>query len=217
MTPVSVPTTKKKSPGILPWIICVLLAGAAYAAFSSGKAKDEELTKLRQDTQELEKLRAENADLKKLSAQSDELERLRKDNKELYSLRSQVRQLDDSKVQIGKLQAEIAQLRSGNQQMADLNVENQRLRQENAQAQQARAVAAGQANMDACKNNLRIIEAAKAQWAAEKGKRPGALVSIAEITPYFPGGRPPQCPGGGSYTVNPIGINALCNIPGHNL
>ncbi len=60
---------------------------------------------------------------------------------------------------------------------------------------------------NACLNNLRIIDAAKQQWALEKGQTSGPVSS--DIQPYI--GRTgvfPTCPVQGTYT-----INALTNVP----
>jgi hypothetical protein len=66
-------------------------------------------------------------------------------------------------------------------------------------------------------NNLRQIDGAKQQFALEAQKRPGSLVSTDDLSPYFPNKVFPACPAGGVYTLNPIGLNPICNIPGHVL
>jgi hypothetical protein len=67
-----------------------------------------------------------------------------------------------------------------------------------------------------CLNNLRLIDGAKAQWALEKQKPAGALLTAADLAPYLKTPAPPTCPAGGVYTLNPVGIAAICNIPGHS-
>lgn len=77
----------------------------------------------------------------------------------------------------------------------------------------ARTMSAG----NACINNLRQIEAAKEQWALATKKAQGDAVVESEIVEYIKGGKLPRCPQGGTYTVNVIGKNVECSVPGHGL
>jgi len=83
---------------------------------------------------------------------------------------------------------------------------------------------------NACINNLRLIEAAKDQYALEKGLTNGATVTFANIGPTAPGGGYlkawPVCPASAhaspitrtqnltenDYSINVIGQNAKCLI-----
>jgi hypothetical protein len=69
----------------------------------------------------------------------------------------------------------------------------------------------------ACINNLRVIDAAKQQWALERQKPRGALLTAADLSPYVKSNALPVCPAGGIYTLNPVGLAPICNIPGHAL
>jgi hypothetical protein len=69
----------------------------------------------------------------------------------------------------------------------------------------------------ACINNLRIIDSAKEQWTMAERKFNGAEASIPGILEYIKGSTMPVCPQGGTYKINPIGVNPECSIPGHNL
>ncbi len=64
---------------------------------------------------------------------------------------------------------------------------------------------------NACINNLRIIDAAKQQWALELGQATSATPSSSNIVPYLgrSGSVMPTCPIGQS-TYN---INVLTNVP----
>lgn len=67
-----------------------------------------------------------------------------------------------------------------------------------------------------CMDNLVQIESAKQQWALETEKTDGDIVTDADLfgpTLYLK--NKPVCAAGGVYTLNPIGINATCTIPGH--
>ena len=70
----------------------------------------------------------------------------------------------------------------------------------------------------ACINNLRQIDAAKAQWALEAKKLTSALPTDADL---FGVGlylkKKPECPAGGKYTLDIVSNPASCDQPGHNL
>jgi hypothetical protein len=71
-----------------------------------------------------------------------------------------------------------------------------------------------------CINNLRQIDAAKNQWALEKGKKDGDVPTEEDLKPYIhvPRGKSfLTCPAGGTYTINPIGTPPTCSIPNHAL
>jgi hypothetical protein len=65
-----------------------------------------------------------------------------------------------------------------------------------------------------CVNHLLAIESAKGICASEVGLKPGTVVSELRIIPYLIGGMP-KCPAGGTYSINPIGKNPTCSVPGH--
>ena len=71
--------------------------------------------------------------------------------------------------------------------------------------------------MNACLNNLRQIDAAKTQWALEKGKKTGDIPTAQDLTPYFKNGVFPICPAGGAYTIGAVGNDPACSITGHTL
>jgi hypothetical protein len=70
---------------------------------------------------------------------------------------------------------------------------------------------------NACINNLRQIQAAKNEWALEKGKTAGDVPTDSDLTPYFQGGKFPVCPDGGTYTIGAVSNTPTCSIPGHVL
>jgi hypothetical protein len=82
----------------------------------------------------------------------------------------------------------------------------------------ASSMAVNQRN--ACINNLRQIDAAKNEWALEKGKPNGTPVTEDDIKPYIKldaNGNFPKCPAGGTYTIGKVGEKPTCSIPGHEL
>ncbi len=69
-----------------------------------------------------------------------------------------------------------------------------------------------------CLNNMRMIQAAKQQWAMEKRKPASAVPRWEDIQPYLGRGRGTlRCPSGGEYTVGAVGESPTCSIPGHVL
>jgi hypothetical protein len=76
------------------------------------------------------------------------------------------------------------------------------------------------AQQNACINNLRMIDGAKAQWALENHKQNTDTPTAQDITPYMgrgPAGEFPVCPQGGTYIIGTIGEKPRCTIPGHAL
>jgi len=68
---------------------------------------------------------------------------------------------------------------------------------------------------NACINNLRQLDAAKNEWALEKGKKTGDVPTMDDLKPYLV--RVPHCPAGGTYSINAVGQPPTCSIPGHEL
>jgi hypothetical protein len=215
---------------LLPWLCVVGLAIGLGLVYSASQKKDAELATLREDSQQLQKLRAELEETKgsRTQAASDELTRLRKDNEDLLRLRNQVGQLRKENQQLA------TQVQTAQAQVQGVQAQVQAMRPIPAQppvpgqpipavpgappgAPGAPALTPEQQQAAVCINNLRLIEAAKAQWALAKQKPTGALLTAADLAPYLKTPAPPTCPAGGVYTLNPVGIAPICNIPGHAL
>jgi hypothetical protein len=66
-----------------------------------------------------------------------------------------------------------------------------------------------------CVNNLRVISAAKQQWAFEHNKTAQDTPTWEDLRPYFPAewtnGRP-ICPDGGTYTIGRVGEPPKCSL-----
>ena len=83
-----------------------------------------------------------------------------------------------------------------------------------------RAMSTTISQRNACINNLRQIDAAKNEFALEKGKANGTPVTEDDIKPYIKldaDGNLPKCPSGGIYTIGKVGEKPICSIPGHEL
>ena len=65
-----------------------------------------------------------------------------------------------------------------------------------------------------CINNLRLIDAAKEQYALENNKDSSTSPGNGDLTPYLKGNAMPTCPAAGSYTVAAIGTNPTCSKSG---
>ncbi|MGD0744940.1 MAG: hypothetical protein ABSA45_07280 [Verrucomicrobiota bacterium] len=68
---------------------------------------------------------------------------------------------------------------------------------------------------NACINNLRQIDAAKNEWALEKGKTAPDIPTREDLLPYVR--RWPVCPAGGTYAIGRVDEKPTCSIPGHQL
>jgi hypothetical protein len=72
---------------------------------------------------------------------------------------------------------------------------------------------------DACIDNLRLMDAAKVQWALEKGMEANDAPTWNDIQPYMGCGDVflPRCPDGGNYTLGRVVDKPRCDSPGHVL
>jgi hypothetical protein len=73
--------------------------------------------------------------------------------------------------------------------------------------------------MNACINNLRMLDGAKQQWALEHKKSSADIPSMLDLKPYVvrADGEYLQCPAGGSYTIRNIATAPTCTVPEHEL
>jgi prepilin-type N-terminal cleavage/methylation domain-containing protein len=67
------------------------------------------------------------------------------------------------------------------------------------------------AQQNACINNLRQIDGAKQQWALENKKTDSDSPSTTECGVYLKNNIYPNCPGGGTYTVNAVSTDPTCS------
>ena len=68
----------------------------------------------------------------------------------------------------------------------------------------------------ACIANLKQIDSAKEQLAMDNKLGQGAPVNMSDIAGTYMKGAAtgPVCPGGGTYTVNPVGTDPTCSLSG---
>jgi hypothetical protein len=151
------------------------------------------------------------------AAQGAEGDRLRRENQNLAQT-------------ITGLKSETNRLQQANRQMAQqlaavgetAQQQRERLQQWEAASQQARAAAQQSQSQavierNACITNLKLIDAAKLQWALLNNKAEDAIPTAQDLLPYLKDGVFPVCPSGGTYTINAVGQAPTCSIPGHAL
>jgi len=206
---------------LLPWFLVIALSASAGALFMSGRTKDAEISKLREESQQAESARTEleqNRNL--LAAQEETIRNLRKDVSDLPKLRGQVGQLQTERqalmkdLQNAKALAERATTQAS---QALQNAQSKATELANSQAEMRLAQARTMSQVNACINNLRQLDGAKNQWALEHNKTAEATPTAQDILPYFREQRLPVCPAGGVYTLNSISAPPVCSIPGHAL
>ena len=73
------------------------------------------------------------------------------------------------------------------------------------------------AQMNACINNLRMIEGAKNEWASENNKKSTDTPTQVDLARYLKNGQFPVCPAGGTYTIGQVDELPTCSKPGHRL
>jgi prepilin-type N-terminal cleavage/methylation domain-containing protein len=67
------------------------------------------------------------------------------------------------------------------------------------------------AQQNACINNLRQIDGAKHQWALENKKTDTDTPDSGMVGPYIKNNIFPNCPGGGTYTINVMSTDPTCS------
>jgi DNA repair exonuclease SbcCD ATPase subunit len=208
------------------WLCVVALLVTEVFLFSANRQKDAARVRLREAQTELVDLHTQLDQLKNSSVAtlSADNARLRAQNQDLTQkfsrLQDESRQLQQ---QVQKLTQQLETTRStAQQQQQQLQQMQEASQQASQQANPAPESAAESsptavAQLNACINNLRQIEAAKQEWALENNKRATALPTVQELLPYFADDVVPVCPAGGIYTLNAAGQAPTCSIPGHVL
>lgn len=133
---------------------------------------------------------------------------------------------------LARLRNEVAQLRKQTNELTKARQEIQTLQQRMASEADASRDAVAQAhaqfqaqaqkiqNLNTCINNLRLIDAAKQQWALENKKQSTDTPTMDDLRPYLgrgPNPVLPACPDGGAYTIGTVAEKPTCTIPGHVL
>ena len=199
--------------------LCIVaLLASEFFLFRANEQKSAALVKSSEAQHDAKQARTDLEQFKAATdAQNTENARLRSANQTL------IQTITRLKDETNRLQQANRQL---TQQMAAVGEtaqqQQERLQQWEAASQQARAVvqkSQSQAVIErnACIANLKLIDAAKLQWALVNNKAEDAIPTAQDLLTYFKDGVFPVCPSGGVYTINSVGQMPTCSIPGHAL
>ena len=198
------------------WLCIAALLAGEFFLFSANRQKDAALVQLHEARLVAVQLRAQLDQLKNSSVAT-----LNAENARLRAANQNLTQ------KFSRLQTENNQLRKGNQQLTQQMQTTSDTAQQQTQPEDQPAVAAPEpapdqsaamaAQLETCLNNLRLIEAAKQQWALDNSKTDDDIPTVLELLPYFRDDVFPACPAGGTYTINAVGVLPTCSIPGHVL
>ena len=201
------------------WLCLAVIVAGEVMLFNANQQKATaivERDKARHDAEQartdLDQFKASAA-----AAQGAEGDRLRRENQNLTQtithLKSETNTLQQANRQLTQQLAAIGE--TAQQQRERLQQWDAASRQARAAAQQSQSEAVIERN--ACIANLRLIDAAKLQWALLNNKAEDAIPTAQDLLPYFKDGVFPVCPSGGTYTINAVGQTPTCSIPGHTL
>jgi len=202
------------------WLCVVALLVTEIFLFSANRRKDAAVVQLRESEQKVEQLQSDLDQLKNSSVSTlrSDNARLRADNQGLTQkfsqLQNQNRQLQQ---QVQKLNQQLETAHTAAQQQQQQLEQMQTESQPTGAASEQPADASATAQQNACLNNLRLIDAAKQEWALEFNRPANAVPTVQNLLPYFADGVIPTCPSGGVYTLNAAGGPPTCSVPGHVL
>ena len=149
---------------------------------------------------------AQEAQARELAHLRAETQVLRQETNELAKAQREIQSLND------RAAAEAARASDAEAKAADATARaNQASRQ---------PVDKEASSMNACINNLRLIDAAKQQWALENKKTAADTPTWDDLRPYIgrgPNGELPSCPDGGVYTIGTVAEKPACSVPNHVL
>ena len=204
------------------WLCVAALLATEVFLFLAKNQKDAALVQLHESQQKVVQLQSDLDQLKKSSVNTLTVEnaRLRAENQGLsqklaqsQSASNELRGQNQKLTQ--QLEAAHSAVQQQQQQLQQIQVESQQPAP--APEPPTEQVPTAVAQMNACINNLREIDAAKQQWALENEKTAGAIPTAQDLLPYLPDNLFPVCPAGGVYSINAAGVPPTCSIPGHVL
>ena len=196
------------------WSCLALVVVAEVALFRAYRENDALSTELRNTQGELRQASTDLADLKNSTAglQVADISRLRRQNQTLAN------QLNEWRTVAAEYDAES---RSNAEHLATarmaLRLQGEHLDQVQAENQQIVDVSTTVISRKTCINNLRLIDDAKQQWAADFNEPNDAVPTAKDLAPYFKDGALPQCPEGGIYLLNRVDQVPTCSIASHVL
>lgn len=200
-------------------ILCAILIAAMAVPIVM---QQQTIKQLRQDIEGLKQQVAQIAPLQ------EQLDRATQDAANAGSgAESQKHELVRLRAEVTKLREDAKALAKAQQQIQSLNtrldnaVEISRTQAAALQdATQKNQTAQAITDRNACINNLRLIDAAKQQWALEFHKQGTDVPTWDDLRPYLGHGANvelPTCSDGGVYTIGTVNEKPTCNTPGHVL
>jgi septal ring factor EnvC (AmiA/AmiB activator) len=189
-----------------------LVVVAEVSLFRAYRANDELSANLRSAQSELRRATAELTELKNSDAglQAAEIARLRRQNQVLTN-------------QVAEWRTAAATLDAENQSnalhlataRAALRLQSEHLEQVQDASRQILDTSAEIIARKTCLGNLRLIDDAKQQWAADFNKPADTIPAEKDLLPYFKDGTLPLCPDGGIYSLNRVDEVPTCSVHGH--
>jgi chromosome segregation ATPase len=201
------------------WLCLAVLVAGEIMLYKANQQRDAALVGMREARHDADQARKDLDQFKAsaAAAQGAEGDRLRRENQNLTQtitqLRNETNRLQQANRQLTQQLAAIGE--TAQQQQAQLQQWEAAGRQARAVVQQSQTQAV--VERDACIASLKLIEAAKLQWALDNNKTEDAIPATQDLLPYLKDQVFPVCPSGGVYTINSVGQLPTCSIPGHAL
>jgi hypothetical protein len=202
------------------WTCIVLLLAGEGLLFTTNQHKRAVQSQLLDAQQQLAILHQEMDQFRMSSAivQSNELARLRRENTNIFlklnAALETVKALSGTNAQLASDLDATRELASQQQDLMQLQQQTDESSSTNLDETSAIPLVVAQRNE--CINNLRLIDAAKQQWAIDKSKGLNAVPTILDLLPYLPDGFP-VCPVGGRYIIHAVEDNPTCSVASHVL
>ncbi len=196
------------------WACLALVVIAEVALFRAYRDRDALQTGLNNSQAELRQAAAARDELKNSNAglQAAEISRLRKQNQllsnQVVQWRASLAELDfASRSNAIHLATARTALRLQQQHLEELQDQNQQILDTSTEVIARKT----------CVNNMRLLDDAKQQWALATGKPVATVPKVKDLQIYFKDGALPECPAGGTYSLNALNEVPTCSIPGHAL
>ena len=201
------------------WLCLAVIVVGEVMLFKANQQRDAALVGLSEARHQADQARKDLEQFKAsaAAAQGAEGDRLRRENQNLAQtltqLKNETNRLQQANRQLTQQLSAVGE--TAQQQQVKLQQWEAASRQARAVVQQSQSQAVIERN--ACITNLKLIDAAKLQWALINNKAEDAIPTAQDLLPYFKDGIFPVCPAGGIYSLNAAAEEPACSLPGHAL